>query len=118
MRSTLEMCYQIINQYSGNLHLQLTLQRTYINIPNIKPETLRTLNILVPYNHTLFGSYYIYLVEVKILAPRLSSHRNLKVLHRAFGTIFSVITEKVSIMSTVCQLVKNFIFFQFICFTK
>ena len=56
------------NQYSDNLYLQLTLQGKYshINIPNIKPETLRTLNILVPYNYTLFGSCYIYLVEVNI----------------------------------------------------
>ena len=49
------------NQYRGNLHLQLTLQGKYshINIPNIKPETLRTLNILVPNNYTLFGSCYV-----------------------------------------------------------
>ena len=77
MRSTIEMCYQIINQYSGNLRLQLTLQGKYshINIPNIKPETLRTWNILVPNNYTLFGSCYINLDEVEIPAPRLSSYR-------------------------------------------
>ena len=65
------------NQYSGTLHLQLTLQGKYshINIPNIKQETLRTLNFLVPNKYTLFGSYYINLDEVKIPAPRLSSYR-------------------------------------------
>ena len=38
--------------------------------------------------------------------------------HMAFGSIIRIITEKVSIMSAVCQLMKNFISFQFICFTK
>ena len=103
MRSTLEMCYQIINQYSGNLHLQLTLQGKYshINIPNIKPETLRTLNILVPYKYTLFGSCYINLVEVKIPAPRLSSHRTA----RSFSFFyFSVIRSSASSISLISRL--------------
>ena len=47
--------------------LTATLQGKYshINIPNIKPETLRALNILVPNNYSLFGSCYI-----NLLTPR------------------------------------------------